>query len=175
MRTFKIDRSLESDGVFQYTTVSGCKYLVSIHESAPNSGLATLDFILVSGSPSVIEVFKTMKTLYEISTEYVLKRGFKNLIFYIDGSNREEIDRKTNIFTRWIDTDIWEYRIERQPYIIIPDMINGIISFNTNAIIIKKKDNPLVKSVKSKFCHNCGEPNSNYKFCPNCGQNLQEG
>ena len=175
MGTFKIDRSLESEGVFQYTTDSGCKYIASISESAPNSGLATLDFMLVSGSPSYIEVFKTMRTLYEISTEYVLKKGFKNLIFYIDGANREEIDQKTNIFTRWIDTNIWEYRIDPQPYIIIPNMRNGIIPVNTNAIVIKKKDNVVIESVKSKFCHNCGSPNNNYKFCPDCGQNLQEG
>lgn len=173
MKTFKIDRSLESDGVFQYTTDLGCKYLVSIRESAPNSGLAKLDFILISGSPSNTEVFKTMRTLYEISTEYVLKKGFKNLILYIDGSDKKEIDKKTKVFTRWIDNNIWEYKIDPQPYIIIPNMRNGIIQFNTNAIFLKKKDNAILEISKSKFCHNCGKPNNNYKFCPNCGQNLQ--
>lgn len=174
MNIFKIDRSLEPEGIFKFKTDSGCEYMASIHESAPKSGLATLDIVLLSGQPSPIEVFRTMRTVYDVSTEYVLKKGFKDLIFYIDGRNREEIDQKTNIFTRWINTDIWEYRIDSQPYIVIPNKRNGIIQLNTNAIVIKKKDNVVVETTKLNFCYNCGEPNNNYKFCPSCGSNLQQ-
>lgn len=178
MVNFEIDRSLSSDGVYQYSTDDGVGYLVKISESAPGSGLATIDFVLISGSPSPMEVFRTMNTLYELSFEHVESKGFKNILVYINGSNREEIDKKTRIFTRWINPEFWDYQILPDPQIIIPGKKNGAFTLQTNAIAIVRKNVVIptptpVSSVDVKFCYNCGTENNNYKFCPKCGTNLQ--
>lgn len=172
MDIFKVDKSLEFKGVFQWITDSGCKYIAHISESAPNSGLVSLDFIKISGNTSPSEIFKTMRTLYEVSTDYLVKRGFPNLIVYIDGENREIIDKKTRAFTRWINTDIWEFKIDSNPKIVIPNKRDGVIELDTNVITIKKRDG-VIKNI-IKFCSNCGIENKEYKFCPNCGINLQQ-
>jgi len=174
MATFKLDKTLESDGIYQYTTDNKVKYAVRISESSPGSGLASLDFMLVSGNPSSSEIFKTIGTLYQLATEYVEKKKLKHILLTIDGPNRTEIDQKTKIFTRWIDTDIWDYQITSNPEILIPGKRNGSIILQTNSISMKRKEDVATK--QSKFCGNCG--NSiiiGNKFCGNCGNSLQEG
>jgi len=178
MSTFQIDRSLSSDGVYQYTTDNGVRYIVKISETAPGSGLATMDFILLAGSPSAIEIFRTMGTLYELAFEHVESKNYKNILVYITGSNREEIDQKTRIFTRWVNPEFWDHQIVPNPQIIIPGKRNGTYMLPTNAIVMTRKNTTVsvpapAPSVDIKFCYNCGEENNNYKFCPKCGTNLQ--
>ncbi len=179
MSTFQIDRSLSSDGVYQYSTDNGVKYIVKISESAPGSGLATIDFTLLSGSPMPLEVFRTMGTLYELAFEHVEDKGFKNIVVYINGDNREEIDQKTRIFTRWINSEYWDHQVVPNPQIVIPGKRNGTIILQTNGIVMTRKSTPVQTtteaplSVNIKFCYTCGTENKNYKFCPICGTNLQ--
>lgn len=169
MGLYKINRTLSDDGVYQYTTDSGVKYLAKISESSPSSGLWTLNFVLIEGSPSIREVFTTMNTLTEASMEYLDSVGAKTAIFFIDGNNSDEIDQKTRIFTRWI-SQYWDYDIISNPEIVIPGKRDGKITIQTNAISMKRKSNVITSS---NFCQNCGNPNTGSKFCPNCGTNLQ--
>jgi len=183
MSTFQIDRTLACDGLYKYSTDNGVEYNVKIHESAPGSGLATIYFTLLSGKPSAIEVFRTMNTLYELSFEYVESKGFKNILVHIDGKDREEIDKKTRIFTsgltKWVGPNVFDYQIISNPKITVPGRRNGAYTFETNAIYMTRKSTPAPTTIEAppnvdiKFCYNCGTENNNYKFCPKCGTNLQ--
>lgn len=138
-----------------------------------------MDFTLLSGTPSAIEIFRTMGTLYELAFEHVESKGFKNILAYINGANREEIDQKTRIFTRWINPEFWDHQIIPNPQIIIPGKRNGTFTLQTNGIAMTRKNVIVpvptpVPSVDIKFCYNCGTENDNYKFCPTCGTNLQD-
>lgn len=178
--TFQIDRSLSADGVYQFSTDNNIKYLIKISESSPGSGLATMDFVLLSGEPTAIEIFRTMGTLYELTSEYVDLKGINNILVYINGSNRNEIDQKTRIFTRWINQEFWSHTVVSNPQVTIPNKRDGTYILPTNAIIMTRKAVVIVKkevvqppSVDIKFCFNCGTENNNFKFCPKCGKNLQ--
>lgn len=166
---YKINRTLSGDGVYQYETDSGVKYLAKISESAPSSGLWTLNFVLLEGTPSIREVFATMNTLTEASMEFLDSVSAKNALFFIDG-NKDEIEQKTKIFTRWIG-QYWDYEVISNPEIVIPSRRDGRITVPTNAITMKRKEIPSI--IKSNFCSNCGSPSNGTKFCSNCGFNLQ--
>jgi hypothetical protein len=164
----------------------GTKYAVQLLETSPGSKLWTFNFKLIEGVPDQKEVFKTMSVLQDVLLEsggLIERNNVKEIVVFIDGKNREEIDQKTKIFTRWIKSP-WVFSIESNPEIIIEGKRDQIYP-NTNFIHIKKTDvieqvTP-IENTKSpinlsniKFCYNCGLENNNYKFCPGCGTNLQQ-
>lgn len=183
---YTIDKSISWDNTIVFSSDSGTKYGVQLLETAPGSKLWTFNFKLIEGIPDQKEVFKTMNILYDVLIEpggLIEKNNVTEIIVLIDGKNRDEIDQKTKIFTRWIRSP-WIFEVNSAPEIIIEGKREQIYP-NTNLIHIKKTD--VVEQVISteinktpinvsniKFCYNCGFENNNYKFCPGCGTNLQQ-
>ncbi len=174
--SYSVDKSSLDENVFTITTESGVKYLVILQETAEDSGLWILHFLKELGKEAVSsEVFKTMKALEENLIQILEERGITSIMVYISGKDRNEIDQKTKVFTRWIE-EPWEYQIDVDPIIRIQG-IRKEIETMTNFIYLKKKIiQPTLQSVisENKFCTNCGTENKGFKFCPNCGQNLQQ-
>jgi hypothetical protein len=179
--SYIIDKELEWDGIYKYTTDSGISYMAKIHETAPGSGYWTIDFIKLSKNDgNVREVFAIMNTLIELSMEYADIKNIQNVIIFINGENRDLIDQKTRIFTRWIK-DYWDYQIVSNPEMVISGKRDGRINIPTNGIFMTRKQGivtPIqttkLSSVDVKFCYNCGTENNNFKFCPKCGTSLQQ-
>lgn len=175
--SYTVDKSLLWSNVIIFTSDSGTKYSIRLVETTRGSGLWTLEFNLISGSPDNSEVFSTMSTLYNVLTGsggLIEKTNATNILFYIAGNNRDEIDQKTNVFTRWIKSP-WEYKIDYNPEVTIQGKRDKLYP-NTNFIYMKKTENITISPTASnvKYCYNCGSVNNNYKFCPNCGTNLQQ-
>lgn len=183
--SYKIDNSLIWDNLFMFTTDAGTKYIAKFDEVS--EGIWTLNFQLESGEPLRSEIFKTMKFLGDNTSNFLDEKDINTLLVYIAGSNRDEIDQKTKIFTRWIKLP-WKYEIISNPIITIEGNKNHIQT-NTNFIhmtrgvdevVIESPVNKVVDSVVIespvgiKFCFNCGSENNNYKFCPSCGTNLKQ-
>jgi hypothetical protein len=168
---YTVDKTFLEHNVFRITTDSGVNYIILLHETSEDSGLWTLSFLVEpEKKPLPSEVFRTMKILEENLMEILEQKKIESLLVYITGKNRDEIDQKTKIFTRWIE-DPWEYTIEKDPIIKIQGRREEI-QVMTNFIHIKKKIN--TENPKVKYCTNCGTENKNYKFCPNCGNNLEQ-
>jgi hypothetical protein len=184
---YNIDNSLLWNNVFMFTTDSGVKYVVKFDEFSSDTW--TLDFYIKSGEPVRSEIFKTISTLGYGASIFLNERGINNLMVYITGSDRNEIDQKTNVFTRWIKSP-FSYEIIKNPIIRVEGS-KSVLTTNTNFIKISRSEvselqvnsvnvsEPINEvfnqtSVVSKFCHNCGLENNNYKFCPGCGTNLQQ-
>jgi hypothetical protein len=175
---YYVDKNLAWDGIFTYSTDSGTKYLIKISETAPESGVWKLDFIRLEGNPTSIEIFKTMKTLLDISMEYVNEKNINNAILMIAGNSEEEIQKKTKAFTRWLKED-WTFEVINRPEVYIPG-VKGKKIVQTNVIFIKRKPK-IDKKVEIsnnhegfKYCPNCGTENKGWQFCPNCGTNLKQ-
>lgn len=179
--SYVIDRGMEWDGIYKYTTDSGISYMAKIHETAPGSGFWTIDFIKLSKEDGdAREVFTIMNTLIELSMEYAEMNNIQNAIIFINGENREQINQKTKIFTRWIK-DYWDYQVVSNPQVFIPGKRDGRITIPTNGIFMTRKKNLItpiketkLSTVEIKFCYNCGTENNNFKFCPKCGTSLQQ-
>ncbi len=179
---YTIDRTIFWDNTIFFDSDNGTRYGVQITETAPGSKVWTFNFKLVSGIPDQKEVFKTMSVLQDVLLEpggLIEKNNVTQIIVLIDGKNRDEIDQKTKIFTRWIKSP-WTFKIDSTPEIIIEGKRDQIYP-NTNTIHIKKTDIEQSTKVKNpvntsniKFCYNCGLENNNYKFCPSCGANLKQ-
>lgn len=169
---YLIDKSLLWDNTFSFITDSGTAYIAQLVETSPGSGSWTLNFILAYGSPKYSEIFKTMKTLTDNLIETLDAKGIKSLVVFIDGQNRDEIDKKTKIFTRWIKSP-WEYTIDESPEIRIQGVRSGFYP-QTNFIHISKNLKLVIPENVKKYCTNCGTENKNYKFCPNCAYDLQQ-
>ena len=182
---YNIDNSLIWDNLFMFTTDSGNKYVAKFAEVS--DGIWTLDFYLSSGDPLRSEIFKTMKFLGDNTSNFLDERSINTLLVYISGSDRNEIDQKTKIFTRWIKSP-WKYEVISNP-IITTDGNRNHIQTNTNFIhmtrgveevVIESPVNKVVNElviespVGVKFCFNCGLENNNFKFCPSCGTNLKQ-
>ena len=43
--SYVIDKGMEWDGIYKYTTDSGISYMVKIHETAPGSGFWTFEVL----------------------------------------------------------------------------------------------------------------------------------
>ncbi len=180
---YTIDRTFFWDNSIFFDSDNGTRYGVQITETAPGSKVWTFNFKLVSGIPDQKEVFKTMGVLQDVLLEpggLIERNNVTRIIVLIDGKNRDEIDQKTKIFTRWIKSP-WVFTIDSNPEIIIEGKRDQIYP-NTNIIHIEKK-NIIQKAIEGtnsintsnvKFCPNCGTKNNNYKFCPSCGTNLQQ-
>jgi hypothetical protein len=177
--TYNVDKSLIGDGIIQYSTESGCKYMAKISESAPGSTLWSIDFRKLSGTPSPSEVFKIMKTLTDASMEYVLEKNINNFAIFIDGENEEIVEKKTVAFQRWLKDD-WDFEVIKNMEIKISGMKNSVFTIPTNSIMMRRKQNVVQKQVsvngniQIKFCYNCGRENNEFQFCPNCGTNLKQ-
>lgn len=172
---YYIDKSSISSGVFTYTTDSGCSYLVDIREA--NSEIWTLDFIKLSGNPSELEVFKIMKTLTDSAMEFVYQKNIQKAILFISGDNKEEIDKKTRVFQRWLIDD-WDIEVLNDIEINVSGL-RGPIYTTINGISITRKQKIVQDKISTdnnfefKFCYNCGNKNEGFQFCPNCGTNLK--
>ena len=93
---YLIDKSLLWDNTFSFITDSGTAYIAQLVETSPGSGSWTLNFILAYGVPKYSEIFKTMKTLADNLIETLDAKGIKTLVVFIDGQNRDEIDKIEN-------------------------------------------------------------------------------
>jgi len=181
---YTIDRTIFWDNTIFFDSDNGTRYGVQLVETAPGSKVWTFNFKLISGIPDQKEVFKTMNALQDVLLEpggLIERNNVTRIIVLIDGKNRDEIDQKTKIFTRWIKSP-WTFKIDSNPEIIIEgkrDQIypnTNIIHIEKTGIVIQKtieNTNPIITS-NVKFCPNCGTKNNNYKFCPSCGTNLQQ-
>jgi hypothetical protein len=181
---YTIDRTIFWNNTIFFDSDSGTRYGVQLVETAPGSKVWTFNFKLISGIPDQKEVFKTMSVLQDVLLEpggLIEKNNVTRIIVLIDGKNRDEIDQKTKIFTRWIKSP-WVFTIDSNPEIIIEGKRDQIYP-NTNIIHIEKTDIVIQKTIENtnsintsnvKFCPNCGTKNNNYKFCPSCGTNLQQ-
>ena len=183
--SYNIDNSLIWNNLFIFTTDAGTKYIAKFEEIS--EGIWTLDFQLSSGEPLKSEIFKTMKVLGDNTSNFLDEKGINTLLVYISGSDRNEIDQKTKIFTRWIISP-WKYEVISNPIITIEGKKDHIQT-NTNFIhmtrgvdevVIESPVNKVIDTVVTespvgaKFCFNCGLQNNNYKFCPSCGTNLKQ-
>ena len=177
--TYNVDKSLIGDGIIQYSTESGCKYMAKIYESAPGSTLWSIDFKKLSGTPSPSEVFKIMKTLTDAAMEYVYDKNINTVSIFIDAESDEMIEKKTIAFQRWIKDD-WDFEVIKNMEIKIAGMRNSTFTMPTNSIMMRRKQNVVTKqvsvngSINIKFCYNCGTENNDFQFCPNCGTNLKQ-
>jgi len=183
---YTIDKSTSWDNTIFFSSDNGIKYGVQLSETSTGSNLWTFNFKLISGIPDQKEVFKTMGVLQDVLLEpggLIEKNNVNEIVVFIDGKSREEIDQKTKIFTRWVKSP-WTFSVESNPEIIIEGKRDQIYP-NTNFIHIKKTN--IIEPIKSietnktpinvsniKFCYNCGLKNNNSKFCPGCGTNLQQ-
>lgn len=171
---YTIDRTLEICNVIDFKSESGVEYKVALVETAPGSGLWTILFYLISGKPDKKEIYSTIGKIRDILLEkggLIERNNVNELVITIDGKDREEIDKKTNVFTRWIKSP-WTFEVTSNPEISIQGKMENIY-LNTNLIHIKKS--AVDTKSRIKFCFNCGcENKESFKFCPNCGTNLQQ-
>lgn len=173
---YLVDRSLIEDGILQYTTESGTKFLAKIFRTSANSDLWSLDFVKVSGTPSPVEVFKTMKTLTDAAMEYAVQRGINRVIIFIAGETQDVIEKKTTAFQRWLVLD-WDFEIIPFMDVRVSGLRNGF-TVPTNTILLSRKKLPFQRQVVQnnqitiKFCFNCGQENKEFLYCPTCGTKL---
>jgi len=172
---YTIDRTLEICNVIDFKSETGVLYKITLIETTPGSGLWTIVFQVVSGVPEKKDIYSTIKTISNILLEkdgLVERNNITEFVITIDGENRDEIDKKTKVFTRWIKSP-WTFEITSNPIILIEGKMENIY-LNTNLIHIKKS-NIIENKSEVKFCFNCGfENKETYKFCPSCGTNLQQ-
>jgi len=176
---YTIDKSISWNNTIVFTSNSGTKYSVQLLETSPGSKIWTFNFKLIEGIPDKKEVFKTISVIQDVLLEpggLIERNNVNEIVVFIGGKSREQIDQKTKIFTRWIKSP-WIFNIESNPEITIEGKRDQIY-LNTNFIHIKKTDvienNKTIDLSNIKFCYNCGLENNNYKFCPGCGTNLQQ-
>ena len=133
---YTIDRTLFYNNIVSFDSDNGTKYSIYLSEISPK--IWTFNFKLVSGTPDQKEVFKTMGILHDILLEpdgLIERNNIKQIIVFIDGKNRDEIDQKTKIFTRWIKSP-WEFTVNYKPEIVIGGVREQIYP-DTNIINIK--------------------------------------
>ena len=178
---YSIDKSLSWDGLFRITTDSGALYMIKIRESAPDSGLWTIELIRPSEKGTTSEIFRTMRTISDICQEYINQKKGNEVILFITGKVDESL-KKSKVFSRYMGDD-WEYTIDI-PQIKLSNLRNpNIITTNhfIKATRVRKmtevSSNNLVNTQitsEIKFCFNCGTPNNNFAFCPSCGTKLKQ-
>lgn len=189
---FKVENSTINN-CFSIFTDCGNKYYVSLNETAPKSGVWLINFRLVDGIASSKEVFITLKTLWINLKKIMIDKNINSVFGYIDGEDREERDKKTKVFSRWVDYP-FEVHVDNSPEIRIRGKSSPIY-LDTNFFHIKRIPGSINESIQEpekkeeivavensknsftleiKFCFNCGIENKSFKFCPNCGTNLQQ-
>lgn len=176
------------DNCFFIETESGNKYCIKLNETDNNSGVWIVNFILLQGFPQNKEVFKTLNLFWNNLKQFMIDRNITSVFGWIDGKDREEIDQKTKVFTRWVDYP-FICEVDDMPEIRIQGK-SGAIYPNTNFFHIKRREDytPVVEVEKKseethledkdktsfKFCPDCGTENKSFKFCPNCGKKLNQ-
>jgi hypothetical protein len=182
----KVDNSTLYNNTFTIETDSGAKYIVSIAETAPSSGVWVLNFLLIDGTPQYKEIFSTFKLLQQNLKSLLLERNIQKVIGWISGKDREEINQKTKVFLRWVEWP-FVYEVDNSPEIRIPGRRQSLHP-DTNFFLIKRVGNVeqsnsnIKQSTQNtpsttneiKFCFNCGTPNNSYQFCPSCGTKLKQ-
>lgn len=183
--SYSIDRDLSWDGLYKIYTPSGTEYLIKMKESAPDSGLWTINLIRPSEKAPTIEIFRTLKLVSEVCQEYLNEVKANKLLLLIAG-DIDESQKKAKVFTRWMESDWndWDFKIDR-PEIRIDALRSANIKSTSFSIILKRKNNlyqsntqkptnNVVNHLDIKFCFNCGTPNNNFAFCPSCGTKLKQ-
>lgn len=167
---YQVNKSLWDDNCFSFKTETGTDYICSMMRTAPESNLWTFQFNSSKEDFDNREIFTVMNTIEKYILELTELRDIDKVVVYIQGKNRQEIDKKTKIFTRWIK-DPWSVKVVDSRELPIAQRFD----FNTNIILMTKniKENS-INQISMKFCFNCGSENKDYKFCPNCGTNLQQ-
>lgn len=174
--SYTIDNSNIENNILILTDKNDLKYSIKLIEICEGSDVWTFSFIQEPNKISNISfeyVFILCKEIFE--SDLLDKNKVSKILLLIEGDSRENVDEKTEIFTKLIN-DKWDVKIEQDPETIIEDG-GSYINFNKNSIYITKKEKVLEKKVVvgiMKFCPNCGLENNNYKFCPSCGKNLQQ-
>lgn len=180
---YKVHGSIIDDCCVYIQTDFNNKYLIRFDETAPGTNIWIINFLLINGSPNNKEVFKTLSIAWSHIKKFLLHKKVNSAFGYIDGPTREVRDKKTKVFTKWIDYP-FEYEIDSTPEIRIQGS-NGSYQVDTNFFHVKRatersiktdKIDPIISqnTQKIKFCFNCGDENKGYKFCPGCGTNLQQ-
>ena len=176
-----VDKSLSWDGLYQFYTDKGAKFLIKIVESAPNSGVWMVNFVksnTIEVEPR--EVFSLMKLIAEGCNEYANQKGINKAIFLMSGG-REESLQKSKIFTRWME-DNWNFEI-KESQIKIPGTRFEVLNSTPYTISLSRKEKSNKTEITNssntisqeiKFCYNCGTPNNSYLFCPSCGTKLKQ-
>ena len=146
--------------------------LTEIHEG---SDIWTFYFVETDNKDKSFEHLCILtKEIFE--NDLLEKNKVSKLLILINGDDREDTDKKTEVFISLLKGD-WEFKIDQDPETTIEGGSN-YINFNTNSIYITKKEK-FIESITlnegvMKFCTNCGLENNNYKFCPSCGSNLKQ-
>ena len=146
--------------------------LTEIHEG---SDIWTFYFLETDNKDKSFEHLCILtKEIFE--NDLLEKNKVSKLLILINGDDREDTDKKTEVFISLLKGD-WEFKIDQDPETTIEGGSN-YINFNTNSIYITKKEK-FIESITlnegvMKFCTNCGLENNNYKFCPSCGSNLKQ-
>jgi hypothetical protein len=176
---YSIDRSFSSDGLYTFSSDTS-SYILKMRESAPRSGLWTIDFIKSSGEPSPKEVFRTMKIISDLCKEFIDSVNGNKVIMFIAGDPVTSA-QKAKVFSRWMGEN-WKCEIS-EPQIKIPGLRNSAIlptpfSIIATRISNSKQEETVSTSIPAntdiKFCFNCGSPNNSYQFCPSCGTQLKQ-
>lgn len=146
--------------------------LTEIHEG---SDIWTFYFLETDNKDKSFEHLCILtKEIFE--NDLLEKNKVSKLLILINGDDREDTDKKTEVFISLLKGD-WEFKIDQDPETTIEGGSN-YINFNTNSLYITKKEK-VIESITlnegvMKFCTNCGLENNNYKFCPSCGSNLKQ-
>jgi hypothetical protein len=146
--------------------------LTEIHEG---SDVWTFYFIETNNTNKSFEHLCIL-TKEIVENDLLEKNKVSKLLILIKGDDREDTDKKTEVFISMIKGD-WEFKIDQDPETTIEGGSN-YINFNTNSIYITKKEKVIesitLNELVMKFCTNCGSENNNFKFCPSCGTNLKQ-
>ena len=175
--SYIIDNSNIQNNVLALTDKDDLKYFIKLTEISEGSDVWTLAFMqppTIKSNRSFEYMFILSKQIFE--SDLLERNGVNKILLLIEGDNRENVDKKTEIFTNIINDD-WEFKIEQDPETIIEGGLS-YFNFNTNSIYISKKEKVIETVIVNegimKFCPNCGLENNNYKFCPSCGTNLKQ-
>lgn len=152
--------------------INGKNCSLSLVEVSENSSIFTFNFLsLDEYEMSFDNMCLLLKSLLE--SKMIEENNIKNIFYLLKGNDREDVDKKTDIFLEILG-DTWEVKIDKDPETFIqggPSYTN----VNTNSLIINKKEVTEQNIISNiKFCFNCGLENNNYKFCPSCGTNLKQ-
>ena len=177
--SYSIERELEWNQI-TLRSESGVAYKILMTETAEDSNIWFLDLILMSDSnkPNAKEIYQTVGKVFEVLTEkdgLLESKNIKEIVSIIQADDKDEMEKKTKVFTRWIRSP-WTFEIHRNPVIDILGRANKIY-LNKNIIHMKKTEvveKNIVVNNNFKFCFNCGTENKGFKFCPNCGTNLKQ-
>jgi rubrerythrin len=166
---FKVDRYYDNN----YFLVSNQNviYKISINKSG-NVWFLSINNKGVTNNKIIFKLFHIIKETMLEENGLIQLRNIKKLYATVKGNDR---NKKTNAFTRWLDS----YEITKNPELDVVGT-NEKMKIDANLICIditrnkieNKTENKIDKIEEINFCNNCGFKNKNYNFCPGCGNKL---